>query len=267
MADEQAAGQAAAQGNQGRRNDWMRALALMNQPFYRMWETSPLNGDLNQDVSKWFVNFEYHAQLVPEITDATRLTELRKCLRDRALQVYQNAEEDEKNTYALSKVLLSTRLVYPHQVAIWRQEFHNRKKKETETVADYLRDLRDLVKLAYSGENENARNLVLKERFVSGLLVTEKSHTNYKLWKAAYLNLSKTLEEVVAAVNAAELNQKMFSLSSAVIRNEIPFEAISSLQASLQDKPPSQVCPCDKNRSAQRNRTRRETCEIGRAHV
>src|SRR5262245_33026009 len=113
-----------------------------NEPFFRIWEINPLTGDLSQDISKWFENFEYQSNLVSDITDENRFLELRKSLKDRALNIFQSATNINTRTYALAKTFLLTNLVYPHQIAIWRQQFHNRKKNGNETVADYLRDLK-----------------------------------------------------------------------------------------------------------------------------
>src|ERR1700734_886715 len=161
-----------------------------------------------------FEKFEYKAGLVNGIDAAIRLAELKKALQDRALSIFQGARDAEVATYDLAKAFLRNNLSYPHQIAIWRQEFHNRKKEEKETVADYLRDLRRLVGLAYSFEQDNAQTLLLKERFISGLIVENQSHPNYKLWKSAYVSLTLSLDELVAKVLVAETNQRMFSLTT-----------------------------------------------------
>lgn len=152
----------------------IRALTKMSQPFFKIWETTPLSGDLTQDVHKWFRSYEYQATLVAGIMDADKLLELKKSLRDRALAVCQGAPAATVASYALLKTHLTTSLVFPHQVAIWHQSLHSRKKEPGETIADYLRSLRELVKQAHSSASEEAQTLILKERFLEGLKTDPK---------------------------------------------------------------------------------------------
>jgi len=104
-----------------------------NQPFFSIWEKEPLKGAVDEDVHQFFENFEYQASLVEEIDDNVRLVELKKCLRDRPLSIFQCATEDVKSNFQLAKEFLLANLTLPHQQAVFRHDFHTRKKEENES--------------------------------------------------------------------------------------------------------------------------------------
>lgn len=201
--------------------DLLAVVARLNQPFYRVWENQPLTGRSDQDVSKWFEQFEYLASLVEGVTDVVRFIELRKSVQEKARDLMLNAQPAEITDYAAARAFLIRRLSNPNQSIIYRQQFASRMKRKEESVEEYLGDLRKLVRQAFPAEPEEAQKLVLKERFIAGLSVNDKTHPNFKLWKVAYINMEKPLEEIVPAVNMAEVTQRMFpsALASDLVSN------------------------------------------------
>lgn len=198
--------------------DQLRALGMdprKGQPFYKLHEIEPLRGDLKEDVQKYFVHFEYLASLVPNIDDAAKLAELKKCLRDKALVVFQAATDAQNDTFEHAKAYLLERLTQPHQRAVYRHDFHS-KKKGTDSVADFYRELCRLADLAYSDSSADAKVLVIKERLIDGSAPLSDKDPNKKIWKAAYTNAGGSFEDVLRAMQAAETTQKSLSLVSVI---------------------------------------------------
>lgn len=106
--------------------DIFAAFARMQQPFFRLWETDPLTGKPDQDVSKWFENFEYLAEVIDNLTDNDKVIELRKAARGRAADILRGATVQERASYAAAKALLQGRLIQPHQQLLYRQQFATR---------------------------------------------------------------------------------------------------------------------------------------------
>ena len=119
-------------------------------------------------------------------------------------------------------------LTLPHQQAVFRHDFHTRKKEENESVSDYFRDLKRLADKAYSGQTPEAIRLVIKERFIAGLAVTNKGEPKFKLWKAAFTKAHESLETVVAATQAAEVAQRSLSVFPDVATNLNPNQSLAA---------------------------------------
>lgn len=200
-------------------------------PLFEIYKTTPLTGADDQDSEKFFEQFEYLASLVPNLAADVKLVELKKCLRDRALTVYQAGSATRTDTFDHLKDYLLANLVLPHQRSVHMHAFHARKKEEKETVSDYYRDLQRLARLAYPAEADASRDLVVKECFIAGLVVTAKTHSNYKIWKASLQAATGSLRDVLSAAHTAETAVRTLSLVADMATGLAPNTTTEALTA------------------------------------
>ena len=118
---------------------------------------------------EWITHFENVAAVNAWNTDAAKLQWLKVRLTGRAQKAFQRFAEASKETYARSKEALRERFDPESKRELYAVEFNTKRKRKGEGWADFAEDLRRFADKAYPGLQEEARECLALNSYLSQL--------------------------------------------------------------------------------------------------
>lgn len=122
----------------------------------------------NQYVKQFEMVAEYN-----RYSEEEKVVVLVSSLRGSARVILQNLSDEELRDFRKVKEELDFSFGEEHFSQISYSKFHNRKQGENEGLVSFALDLKRLVRLAYSGCNEETKDQVTCQQFISGIVDSE----------------------------------------------------------------------------------------------
>ena len=157
------------------------------------------SGSNPEEFPSWLAKFESTAKAGG--WEEKRLITLPAYLKERAFQIFENIDEDEKDTYEKLTASLKKKLGLGEKKMAWRVSLRQARRAPDESLDKFVYRLHNLAKQAYPATTDKERESHVNEQFILG----QPKDLQFDLLKGGDNTLDKNIEIAKLYESASEL--------------------------------------------------------------